>query len=130
MKKTFTLLLICASAAMSVMADDSVKQPIKLVIANDTWNFGKIKINKTIRHTFVIENKGKTPVTIDAVIEGCSCLSAELITKKILPGKKTQLKVTYEAGGAAEEIDRTIQLVTDDTQKPVLTVHVTGEIVE
>jgi hypothetical protein len=130
MKNTIALFLIIASAAIPVMSAESAGQPVKLVIAHDTWNFGKIKANKTVKHTFIIENKGKSPVTIDAVIEGCSCLSAEIVDKKILPGKKTQLKVIYEAGGAAAKIKRTIQLVTDDTQEPVITANVIGEIVE
>jgi hypothetical protein len=130
MKKTGTLLLLFFVCTLPALSAQTVKQPVQLVIAKDTWNFGTIKINKTVKHTFIIENKGKSPITIEAVIEGCSCLSAELADKKILPGKKTQLKVTYEAGGAAGEITRTIQLVTDDTQEPVKTLHVLGEIIE
>jgi hypothetical protein len=124
------LLFLIASLPLYSLSAQSALPSTNIVIDHDTWDFGKVKGEKTITHTFILENKGSTPVTVDTAIEGCPCLTADIADKTILPGKKTVLKVLYETGGVAGPVIRTIQLLTNDKTSLMYTLKVAGEVID
>ncbi|MBI1347329.1 DUF1573 domain-containing protein [bacterium] len=49
-------------------------------------DLGKIDPTTEVRGTFVFENKGKVPLTIDQVTPSCGCLEPQLSSKSLQPG--------------------------------------------
>jgi len=63
------------------------------------YNFGTIKEkNGKVSHTFVFENKGKTPVTIDDIHSGCGCIGKVVSTETVKPGAKGKVTITFDPG--------------------------------
>lgn len=63
------------------------------------YNFGTIKeANGKVSHTFVFQNKGKTPVTVSEVNTGCGCIGKVVTAGPIKPGGKGKVTITFDPG--------------------------------
>jgi len=72
-------------------------------------NFGKIlEKNGKVSHTFVFENKGKKPVTVDDVHSACGCIGKVVTKGPVKPGQKGKVTITfdpsYKSGFFSKEI--------------------------
>jgi hypothetical protein len=72
-------------------------------------NFGKIQEEKgKVSHTFIFENKGKTPVEIEEVNSSCGCIGKLTTKGPVKPGAKGKVTITfdpsYKSGFFSKEI--------------------------
>ncbi len=70
----------------------------KLVIPQDTWDFGRVGPTEVVSHTFVLKNEGEAPLTIARIYTTCGCTTAELTARVIPPGKVALLRLIFDAG--------------------------------
>jgi hypothetical protein len=73
------------------------------------YDFGTVNEAKgKVSHTFVFQNKGKTPVTVNDVYSACGCIG-KVVSKSLLkPGDKGKVTITfdpaYKSGFFSKEI--------------------------
>jgi hypothetical protein len=94
MKKVFALFgfLILFSAVRAQTA-----APEALEFKETEYSFGSIPQGKPVYHTFLITNKGTTPLRLDNVQASCGCTTPEWSKEPIAPGATEKIKVGYNA---------------------------------
>jgi hypothetical protein len=61
------------------------------------YNFGTIEEAKgKVSHTFIFQNKGKTPVTISDVNSGCGCIGKVVTKDPVQPGTKGKVTIVFD----------------------------------
>ena len=73
------------------------------------YNFGTIKEEKgKVSHTFVFQNKGKTPILLNDVNSACGCIGKLATKGPVKPGEKGKVTITfdpsYKSGFFSKEI--------------------------
>lgn len=62
-----------------------------------------------------IRNVGSTPLWVEEVSAGCSCLRAEKPAGEIAPGESADIRLKYTfSGGPGETVDREVQIRTNE----------------
>lgn len=61
-----------------------------------THNFGTFSISKPQTVTFSFTNTGDKPLVIQQAFSSCGCTVADFTKQPIEPGKKGEVKVTYD----------------------------------
>ena len=94
-------LFLCLLNAQSLSAS--------IVFEERVFDFGTIlEKDGSISHTFVFQNKGNSPVTIDEVNSGCGCIGTSLSKEPVKPGEKGKINITfnpeYKTGFFSKEI--------------------------
>ena len=79
-------------------------------------DFGLIDAGTEVEHTFVLENRGTTPLKILDIKHTCSCTIGQSTSEPIAPGKKTEIKVKMST--SPQENGRLNKIVTVYTSDP------------
>ena len=88
----------------------------KAVISSDSisHDFGTILEKEgKVSHTFIITNKGKSPLVVTRVIASCGCTTPEWPEEPIAPGKNGKIKVTYNPAGVSGPFTKTISVYSN-----------------
>jgi len=119
--------------AQAVTSKASPPQPPPLSTSTDleadpsTHDFGTVLQGRKVEHTFTLRNKGNKPVRIREVSSSCGCAAAMLSTRDVVPGKTTQLKVTFAAGGARGRFNKAVRVVCAGPSPPLI-LRVSGRV--
>lgn len=73
------------------------RQP-KIVLPDNTYDFGRIGARAVVKRQFVIRNAGEAPLTISRAYTTCGCTTADLTASVIPPGKVALATLTFDAG--------------------------------
>jgi hypothetical protein len=82
------------------IASVSDEKPLKkadITFANSTHDFGTIRQNEPVSHSFYLTNTGNAPLIINKVSTSCGCTATEYPKEAILPGKSAAIVITYNA---------------------------------
>ena len=92
-------LLVCGlTAALAQNADGQKQAEIKF--DKTTHNFGKFsEVSPKVSCVFTYTNVGTAPLIINQAVASCGCTVPEYTKAPVMPGKKGQLKVTYNGAG-------------------------------
>ncbi len=93
-----------------------------------TYDFGKIKQNKPVTHTFSFTNNGDGPLVISSVQASCGCTVTEYSKDPIAPGSEGFVKATYNAAKAGV-FTKTVT-VNANTTGAAVQLTIKGEVVE
>ena len=90
--KRFLLLfsIVLASVFQTLSAQAVIK------FDKTTHNFGTFPISKAQTVTFTFTNTGDKPLVIQQAFSSCGCTVADFTKSPIEPGKKGEVKVTYD----------------------------------
>ena len=76
-------------------------------------NFGDIIQGETVSHQFVFTNTGEGDLIISNAKGSCGCTVPKWPKKPIAPGKKAEIKVTFNSSGREGKQKKTVTLVTN-----------------
>lgn len=93
-------------------------------------DFGEITSGEKVTHYFVLSNTGDDNLVIKSVHASCGCTAAKPEKDRLSPGETTKLKVEFNSTGRKGHQVKTITVETNDTQKPQLTLKITGDVVQ
>lgn len=116
---SFTLSLAWASSAL---ADPQI------IVEQPTFNFGTITEGAKIDHVFSVRNKGDAPLTIQKVRPSCGCTAANASSPVIQPGKKGEIKTSFNSTNFSGSITKTIAVDTNDPKAPTYTLTLKGTV--
>ena len=66
-----------------------------------------------VSHTFEVSNTGDMPLVITRVIASCGCTTPEWPKEPVAPGKKAQIKVTFDPAGRPGPFTKTISVYSN-----------------
>lgn len=106
MKKRMLTILVIVLLAGVLHAQEPGND---LAFTERVFNFGIIEEkNGKVSHTFVFENKGTKPVTVNDVHSACGCIGKVVSTGAVKPGEKGKVVITfdpsYKSGFFSKEI--------------------------
>jgi hypothetical protein len=124
MKAIKISLLVLTLGLMSFSVATPVKDLIVKVgeVSSIKWkseqiDLGQIPQGKPVTIEFEFENTGKTAVIITNVKASCGCTATDYTKEPIAPGKKAQVKATYNAA-AKGAFTKTVTVTTNAEEAP------------
>ncbi len=99
----------------------------RLAVPPEGIAFGEIPAGTNVSNAVVLRNAGSVPVHISRV-KACCGATAELVPRTILPNGVATLTVSLEARDVGP-FSKAISLSCDDPERPLLSVPVTGTVV-
>ncbi len=113
---------------LSALSYAQLAQP-KLVLKQNSFDFGDIKQGKTVSHTFVVSNKGEALLMITDVRASCGCTAAVPEKKELKPGESTKVVVKFNSTGREGKQTKTVRIASNDPQNPETIITFTGNVV-
>ncbi len=101
-------------------------------LAFDTggFDFGPVEQGTVVSHTFLVSNTGSRPVRILDARAASNVIGVRFSGNAIFPGEVSRVDVTlYTAGQPAFPLDLSVDLVTDDSDRPEKQVTLQAAIV-
>lgn len=83
--------------AMNAVNSPKSEKSAVIQFTSESHDFGAIKTNAPVSHTFVFTNSGNSPLIINNVRTTCGCTVPEYPKETIMPGKTAEIVVTYDA---------------------------------
>jgi hypothetical protein len=95
--------------------------------AEPVFEFGQIKEGAEVAHTFTLKNTGKAPLIISEVRASCGCTQPEFSKNPVLPGKTSDIKVTFKSEGQVGKQQKIIT-IHSNASNGLTTVQLKGEV--
>ena len=92
----------------------------------ETHDFGVIAQGVPATYTFIVTNKGKSPLIITNAAASCGCTTPEWTKEPIMPGAKGFIKATYNAATPGAFM-KTVT-VTSNATRDLVTLTLKGEV--
>jgi uncharacterized protein (UPF0333 family) len=129
-----------ATAASDATANPTVDNP-NVVSENETPNpnapvmkfaesefdFGDIKPDTKVRHTFTFTNTGKSPLLIEDATASCGCTTPSWTKEPIAPGAEGKMEVQFDSHGKQGIISKQVA-VRANTQPSITTILIKGNV--
>lgn len=92
--------------------------PPVLTVSEEVGDLGTIKADQPQAHIFILKNEGGKALIIERVQASCGCTATMLSDEKLLPGKTTQLEVTFNPKGYEGEVSHSVYIYSNDPELP------------
>ena len=121
--KQFTVSADLSEDFSKLSAEQLANAP-KIVFGEESYDFGTIKQNVTVEHTFVFRNEGKSDLYIRKIKSTCGCTVVTPEKNVIAPGESSNLITKFSSGTRSGNQTKPITIVTNDPTKPVTRIYV------
>ncbi|WP_207433833.1 DUF1573 domain-containing protein [Sabulibacter ruber] len=92
------------------------------------FDFGDIKADKKVEHTFTFTNTGKAPLVIENASATCGCTVPEWPHEPIAPGETGKIKVVFDPTGKSGQQSKQIT-ITANTDPQINQVSIKTNII-
>jgi len=116
-----------SESAKPVVLDLDAPKP-KLLLAEDTHDFGAMDERSKGHYEFVFANVGDAPLTLKQGRTSCTCTSTILEKGDIQPGRSGKVAVEWNGKNRVGPFKATATVTTNDPYKPTVTLTITGRI--
>ena len=99
----------------------------KIVFEENSFDFGTVKEGETVSHTYTFVNEGKAPIILSQVSASCGCTTPSFTQAPVLPGKKGEIKVSFDSNGQVGKQQKIVTVVSN-AAPAVTTVQLRGEV--
>lgn len=114
-----------AAFLLSVLLQNSAAPRLK--VDEPVWNFDTLTNQPEVTHTFTLRNLGGTDLEISRVVSGCdACLRTVLEKQRIEPGGSGLLHCRLDLRSLSGPISRSLAVHSNDPDRPVLDLGITG----
>lgn len=100
----------------------------RLVVDAPVYDFGTLTPDHPATHRFLLTNAGDAGLTLGEPWVQCACTTFKLDDHGLLPGASTWLTVTFNPTRERGQVERTLQVVSDDPIAPEQTVRYRAEV--
>lgn len=121
MKGLFTLVLSLITIAVMAQARASFDKTVH--------HFGTFNEGPDSTCVFTITNTGSSPLVIKNVSRPCGCTTPVFSTNPIQSGDSTTIVVKYSSAGHPGYFDKKLQVLTNDSEKDAVFIHIKGEVI-
>lgn len=110
------------------LSSDTANLPIgKIEFAEPVFEFGQVKEGAKVSHTFTLKNTGDAPLIIADVKASCGCTQPEFSKSPVLPGKTSDINVTFNSDGQVGKQQKIIT-IHSNASNGLTTVQLKGEV--
>ena len=110
----FALLFSVAVMAQEATTTEAKNQNgPKITFEKSEFDFGDIHQGDKVEHVFVFENSGTEPLILSNVLTTCGCTASEWPREPIAPGKKGEIKVTFNSAGKMSRQNKVVTVVSN-----------------
>lgn len=109
--------------------EEKLKAP-QLTIDNIVHDFGSITSGDVVDASFLLTNKGKSPLNIRKTKASCGCTVPQLEKVDLKSGESVELKVTFNSSGRKGNQIKSVTIYTNDPLKPIQKVTVKAKVAE
>ena len=95
---------------------------------SDAFDFGDIKPNSKVEHTFMLKNAGKRDLIIRDVKSSCGCTAVSPSKNMVAANESVPLKVVFDATGKSGRQNKTITVITNDPKNPTTMLRISSNI--
>lgn len=94
----------------------------------ESFDFGDIKPNSKVEHTFNLKNMGKRDLIIRDVKSSCGCTAVSPSKNLVASNENVPLKVVFDATGKSGRQNKTITVITNDPKNPTTILRISSNI--
>jgi hypothetical protein len=98
-----------------------------LTFAETQFDFGDIKPDSKVQHTFKFTNTGKTPLLIADATASCGCTTPSWTKEAVAPGATGEMEVQFDSRGKQGLISKQVN-VRANTQPITTTIYIKGNV--
>jgi len=102
--------------------------PPVLTVSEELGDLGKIKPDAKQSHVFTLKNEGGETLVIERIQAACGCTATVLSEEEILPGKTTQLEVTFNPRGYEGKVSKSIYIYSNDPEVERKRIAITADV--
>ena len=95
--------------------------------AESEFDFGDIKPDSKVRHSFIFTNTGKSPLLIEDATASCGCTTPSWTKEPVAAGAQGRLEVQFDSHGKSGIISKQVA-VRANTQPGITTILIKGNI--
>jgi hypothetical protein len=104
------------------------KQP-EVLVDNESFDFGSVERDTTVRHAFRFTNAGDAVLTLKAGVTTCTrCTISELAKPRVEPGETVDVVVEYTASSLKPQIRQIAPILTNDPKRPRVELNILGTV--
>jgi hypothetical protein len=93
------------------------------------FNFGKMAVGETGRHTFVIKNVGEAPLRLARGESSCKCTVGTLGQDEVPPGGSAEIQLEWHPPSQSMEFMQMATVWTNDPELPEFRLQINGQVV-
>lgn len=108
-----------------VVANASATAP-RLVVTDRVFDFGTVQKGTSLRHDFIIHNRGNAPLDISEVRPACGCTTAGEWTRTLAPGASGSIPVKFDSAQFSGPITKTVTVISNDPATPETVLEIKG----
>jgi hypothetical protein len=116
--------------ALNRPVDESTKgKHPEVLVDSESFDFGRIERDKTVRHAFRFTNVGDAVLTLKAGVTTCTkCTISELTKPDVQPGETVDVVVEYTADNSKPQIRQIAPILTNDPERPRVELTISGTV--
>jgi hypothetical protein len=100
-----------------------------LEFAMTAWDFGALQEGAVVSQVFEFKNTGNAELVITDVQTTCgSCTTVSVNNKRILPGQKGEVTVTFDSKNLEGNIWRKVYIITNHKEEPTSTLFIKADV--
>ena len=113
----------------NVVSENETPNPNAPVMkfAEAEFDFGDIKPDTKVHHTFTFTNTGKSPLLIEDATASCGCTTPSWTKEPIAPGAEGKMEVQFDSRGKQGIISKQVA-VRANTQPSITTILIKGNV--
>jgi hypothetical protein len=100
----------------------------KIVLPEESYDFGTMRMGETGKHAFVVRNEGEAPLRLGTPETTCKCTVSEAAKEAIPPGGEATITLEWTPTGPTDTFEQSAILPTNDPQMPELRLLVMGRV--
>ncbi len=113
MKSWLVLVLIAISVSVYAQDGDDSESGARLVLLEESFDFGDIEEGDVVEHIFEFENGGDQPLIFSNVLTTCGCTAPDWPREPIFPGETSSLTITFSSAGKAGIQNKVITILSN-----------------
>lgn len=105
---------------------ETASPPPQVEVDETVHNFGRMAVNETSQHTFVVRNVGEGLLKLAKGPSSCTCTMGKLGESEVPPGGSAEITLEWEPPEATPSFGQSATIWTNDPEQPELSLVVEG----
>jgi hypothetical protein len=102
----------------------------RIRVEPSSFDFGKVKAQRTLRKEFRVLNLGERDLVIERISRSCGCTAATADAMTLAPGASTTLRVSVETRNSSGDIEHRVLVRSNDPEMPSLQIRLRATVVD
>lgn len=110
------------------MSEKQKKKAAHIEFETESYDFGTVKSGDKVEYSFKFTNIGKSTLKILKTKASCGCTATNPSETELKKKKSAEIKIVFNTSGRKGKQHKTVTVITNDPNKPVVVLHIQGEV--